>query len=36
MSYEDIASELELPLNTVRTRIFRARRALQSEMKEWQ
>jgi RNA polymerase sigma-70 factor (ECF subfamily) len=36
MSYEDIAGELELPLNTVRTRIFRARRALQSEMREWQ
>ena len=36
MSYEDIAGELELPLNTVRTRIFRARRALQTHMKDWQ
>ena len=36
MSYEDIAHELDLPLNTVRTRIFRARRALQSHMSEWQ
>ena len=36
MSYEDIANELDLPLNTVRTRIFRARRALQSHMSEWQ
>ena len=35
-SYEDIAGELDLPLNTVRTRIFRARRALQSHMREWQ
>ena len=35
-SYEDIAGELQLPLNTVRTRIFRARRALQSDMREWQ
>ena len=36
MSYEDIAGELDLPLNTVRTRIFRARRALQSHMRDWQ
>jgi RNA polymerase sigma-70 factor (ECF subfamily) len=36
MSYEDIAGELEVPLNTVRTRIFRARRALQTHMKDWQ
>jgi len=35
-SYEEIATELQLPLNTVRTRIFRARRALQSQMREWQ
>lgn len=35
LSYEDIAGELQLPLNTVRTRIFRARRALQSHMKDW-
>ncbi len=36
MSYEDIAGRLELPLNTVRTRIFRARRALQAHMRDWQ
>ena len=36
MSYEEISAELELPLNTVRTRIFRARRALQTHMKDWQ
>lgn len=36
MSYEDIAGVLDLPLNTVRTRIFRARRALQTHMRDWQ
>lgn len=35
MSYEEIAQHLDLPLNTVRTRIFRARRNLQAEMEEW-
>lgn len=36
LSYEEVAGELELPLNTVRTRIFRARRALQAHMRDWQ
>lgn len=35
LSYEEIAATLELPLNTVRTRIFRARRALRDELEEW-
>lgn len=34
-SYEDIATELDIPLNTVRTRILRARQALRSELEEW-
>lgn len=36
LSYEEISAELDLPLNTVRTRIFRARRGLQAKMKDWQ
>lgn len=35
MSYEEIAEALDLPLATVKTRLFRARRALQASMKEW-
>ncbi len=35
MSYQEIANEMSLPLNTVRTRILRARRALRDEMEAW-
>lgn len=36
LSYEEIATTLDLPLPTVKTRLFRARKALKNEMKEWQ
>lgn len=35
MSYQAIADLLELPINTVRTRILRARRALRERMEAW-
>ena len=34
-SYEEIASRLGVPLNTVRTRIHRARKHVNNTMKEW-
>lgn len=36
LSYLEIAEDLDLPLNTVRTRILRARRSLRGAMEEWQ
>lgn len=35
MSYQEIADALDLPLNTVRTRILRARRALREKLEAW-
>ncbi len=35
LSYEEIAATLELPLPTVKTRLFRARKALKNALKEW-
>jgi RNA polymerase sigma-70 factor, ECF subfamily len=35
MSYEEIAEVLGLPLPTVKTRLFRARRTLSERLKEW-
>ena len=35
LTYEEIAQTLGLPLNTVRTRLFRARNALKELLKEW-
>lgn len=35
LSYEEIAQALDLPLPTVKTRLFRARKALKDAMKEW-
>jgi RNA polymerase sigma-70 factor, ECF subfamily len=35
MSYEDIADALDIPLPTVKTRLFRARRQLASKLEAW-
>lgn len=35
LTYEEISDVLDLPLATVKTRLFRARRALQVKMEEW-
>ncbi len=35
LSYEDISETLGLPLPTVKTRLFRARRQLKDALKEW-
>jgi RNA polymerase sigma-70 factor (ECF subfamily) len=35
LSYQEIAAALDLPLNTVRTRILRARRTLRDRMEAW-
>jgi RNA polymerase sigma-70 factor (ECF subfamily) len=35
LSYEEIAEATGLPLPTVKTRLFRARRALKDALKEW-
>ena len=36
LSYEDIAATMELPLPTVKTRLFRARQVLKKALEEWQ
>jgi len=35
LSYEEIAETLDLPLPTIKTRLFRARRQLKDALKEW-
>lgn len=35
MAYEDIAETLELPLPTVKTRLFRSRKTLANALSEW-
>lgn len=34
-TYEEISQQLGVPLNTVRTRIYRAKRALMTTMEDW-
>ncbi len=36
MSYEDIAAAMDLPLPTVKTRLFRARQSLKRALEAWQ
>lgn len=36
LPYEEIADTLGIPLNTVRTRIFRAKAALRQELADWE
>jgi RNA polymerase sigma-70 factor, ECF subfamily len=36
MSYEDIAAAMDLPLSTVKTRLFRARQSLKRALEAWQ
>ena len=35
LSYDEIATTLDLPLSTVKTRLFRARKALKDALKDW-
>lgn len=35
LTYEQIADTLDVPLSTVKTRLFRARRRLATELEEW-
>jgi len=36
LSYEEISEKLGIPLNTVRTRIFRGKAALRQELADWE
>jgi RNA polymerase sigma-70 factor (ECF subfamily) len=36
LAYEDIASVLKLPVNTVRTHLFRAKAMLRKALAEWE
>ena len=36
LSYEEIAATMDLPLPTVKTRLFRARQALKRALEDWQ